>query len=1379
MKLTTVNIQGNIFTGDILEKIRKVDIRFQEAADFHLKPNESVRDEINNAWSLLNTYWQIFKQKRDNQTHADTGTSETRKYWMIPLFNLLGYEIAAAKAELVNEKSYAVSHRAVNKGGFPIHIIGNHQSLDKKAESGMRISPHALVQEYLNYTEHLYGFVTNGLQLRVLRDASHLSKLNYVEFNLEQMMEEGQYSEFALLYRLLHASRVSDKKEDSAESVLEFYHNEALASGSRIRERLNDAVYHCIIFLATGFLQDPNNDTLRSRIRSGEMTAQKYYSQILKVVYRILFLNVIEERDLVFASDPDETMARHKQIYNNYYSFSRLIKLADKKVFVDAGKKDLWDSIKTTFRLFEEGAYGGKLSIKPLGFGLFSPNAITDLDFLEIKNEVILKVVDTFCFFKNENGQRTRVNYADLNVEELGSVYEGLLSLSPKIYDPESQHPFFNFTNGMDRKETASYYTHQDLVRELIKSALIPLIKERIQKAGPDKGAQQQAILNFKVCDPSVGSGHTLLEAARTLAYYYVKAATDTEPTPAEYRHAGRLVIQHCLYGVDANPEAVELCKLALWLEGHNSGAPLSFLDHKIRVGNSLVGVRDPELMNDGIPDEAYKVEVDVERNIAQLLKSDNQRYKKTLALSLDLYQNEQSLLNSLNQEHEDLIEIDQDSLEDVIAVQKKHEKLINNPQWYQEWTRCNLWCTPFFAKYTEANQYKIPTTETLVKYRNAPSAVDGRIIGYANSLSVENKFFHWYLEFPEVYAQGGFDLMIGNPPWEVYELKETEFFQNKNKEIAETDKKDKRTRLIQQLQTTDPNLYKEYQTELFNYANNRRFINHSGSYPLSSYGKTNLYAIFAELFYKNIRKSGRSAMVCPTGVATDNSTSVFFGRLVTDDRLVSFFDFENRQKLFPIDSRFKFCLLTMGHKALGKKSQFAFFLHQTADLQNPDKVFDLSRQDFININPNTKTTPIFRTQKDAELTAKIYNRLPVILNEQLNQNPWGISIRQGLFNMSSDAHFFLTEFQGGQNLRPLYESKFIWFYDHRLNSFEGSEVRTQTHSLTEEEHKNADKRIQPWYWINENEVTEKTEEKYFIGFRDITNTTNERTAIFSLFPFSGVGNTMPVVTIENVVSKFLFLSNVSSLIFDFFVRQKLGGTHLNFNYVRQLPVLSPKTFTEKDKTYILPRVAELAYTAWDIKNAFDDLWQAADEELKAAVRRQWEENKAATGGHEWQLPDWAADCPEIAWEEDEGIPLPPFMWDEDRRLRLKAELDAYYALLFGLERKEVEYILDPKAVMGADFPSESFRVLQEKEIRTYGEYRTQRLVLEAYDRLRPAWPMESHLQKLQQLRKFHLQDLSAATTVKEQKSTNTSNQVSEPPVNYGGLFEGMDGGEG
>ena len=301
MPYSAITIQGNIFTSDLLEKIRSEDIRYQHPADFGLDKPTSLRDEIGIAWAAAKAHWQAFRFRRERLNDTDTGTSETRQGWMLPFMRELGYELEKSNAEIINGKSYAISHRAVNRHGFPIHIVGINQSLDKRAEiGGTRLSPHALVQEYLNNHDHLYALVSNGRYLRLLRDATRLSRLSFLECDLERMMEDDLFAEFALLFRTLHATRMPERQDTGEESIIEFYHQESLASGSRIRERLSHAVEESLKLLANGLLEHPANEELRQQIKEGWLTADTFYLHLLRLVYRMLFLLVIEERHLIY-----------------------------------------------------------------------------------------------------------------------------------------------------------------------------------------------------------------------------------------------------------------------------------------------------------------------------------------------------------------------------------------------------------------------------------------------------------------------------------------------------------------------------------------------------------------------------------------------------------------------------------------------------------------------------------------------------------------------------------------------------------------------------------------------------------------------------------------------------------------------------------------------------------------------------------------------------------------------------------------------------------------------------------------------------------------------------------------------------------------------
>lgn len=756
MKFTTINIQGNIFTSEILDRIRQDNISHQKPQDFGLKPNELVRDEISNAWSLINTHWQIFKQKRNAFQPTDNGVTETRRYWILPLLNQLGYEITLSNAEIVNGKSYAVSHRASNKDGFPIHIVGSEQSLDIKAESGPRLLPHALMQEYINSTEHIYGFVTNGIHFRVLRDATRLSRLSYLEFNLEQMVEEGHYAEFAIFYRLLHASRLKDTKEEAKDAILEYYHNEALASGSRIRERLSQAVEKSILSLANGLLKQPENQELQQSFETNNNNAKQYYLHILRSVYRVLFLLVIEERNLIYKENLSEEEKKLKDIYYKFYSIQRLTYLVNKAVYIDPKKTDLWQSLLMTFRLFEDAQTGKALGIDALGSGIFSNNAIQSLNDTVLNNKMVLEVFKYLVTFENENKQTIRVNYADLDVEEFGSVYEGLLEFEPVVENGE-----FYFKQGDDRSSSGSHYTPEELVKPLIVHSLDYIIADKLKEEDPEAG-----LLSLSICDVACGSGHILLSAARRVGFELAKyRSKEDQPTPSVLRIAIRDVIKNCIYGVDLNPLAVELCKVALWLEAHEPGQPLNFLDHHIKNGNAIVGLAHFEELENGIASEAFKTLPDDDKEIATAFKKRNDLERKTKGqLSTYDVAKVDDDLKGLQKEFTSFSKLPENTPEQIANKERVYQSLSNGKKWMRLKKIADLQVAQFFIPKTESNKEKLTTHSQYMSYLKTEAQIIDR--GESMSISQKKRFFHWFLEFPQVFQKGGFDCILGNPPY-------------------------------------------------------------------------------------------------------------------------------------------------------------------------------------------------------------------------------------------------------------------------------------------------------------------------------------------------------------------------------------------------------------------------------------------------------------------------------------------------------------------------------------------------------------------------------------------------------------------------------------
>jgi type I restriction-modification system DNA methylase subunit len=762
MSFSSINIQGNIVSSEILDKIRTEEkFKHQSPEAFGLARTASLRDEIGMAWSIMRTHWQAYKKRLEALPKGDTGTSLTREKLIIPLLTELGFEVAIQRMQQVNGKNYAISHGGTNKDNFPIHVMGYNDHLDKRRESGgPRLSPHALVQEYLNNTEHLFALVTNGRQIRLLRDATRLVRMSYLEFDIERMFEEELYADFSLLYRTLHSSRMPEKIEEGPNSVIEYYHQESLSSGSRIRERLSEAVEVSIKTLANGFLIHPKNEELVKLFEQEELKADAYYTHQLRLIYRILFLIVLEERKLVYPENPTEEQQRFREIYFKYYSIERLRKLTENRVYVDADKYDLWESLKTTFLLFENEDFGSKIGISPLGSGLFSSDALGTLKEQYLSNGNLIEVLKRLTSFESDQGQLVRVNYSDLDVEEFGSIYEGLLEYDPKVEKIGEKYQF-SFVLGDGRSSSGSHYTPEELVKPLIKHSLDYIIADKLKESNPE-----EALLSITVCDVACGSGHILLSAARKIATELASIREGAEqPSPTYYRAAIRDVIRHCIYGVDLNPLAVELCKVALWLEAHNPNEPLNFLDHHIKCGNAIVGLAHFEELQNGIANEAFKAVGDDDKSFASELKKKNTLEKKTAGqLSTYDIQEVDNSLKGLQKEFADFVALPEYTPEQIQTKANAYQKLTTGKKWFRLKNLADIQVAQFFIPKTIGNKEKLTADAKYRTYLNTGAQILDR--GTAMATAQEKRFFHWFLEFPQVFSKGGFDCILGNPPY-------------------------------------------------------------------------------------------------------------------------------------------------------------------------------------------------------------------------------------------------------------------------------------------------------------------------------------------------------------------------------------------------------------------------------------------------------------------------------------------------------------------------------------------------------------------------------------------------------------------------------------
>ncbi len=793
MNYPSIRIEGAILSPDILEHL--VDgAKGQGPKDFGFESGTKVKDEIARAWADAQDYWRIFQRKLATVKEGTAATTETRQNWIIPLLGLLKYEVEFQKAGTeIHGRNYAISHRITNRANTPLHIVGyNDQAgLDRKSAAS-RMSAHALVQQYLNLSDELYGIVTNGRVVRLLRDSSRLVKQSYLEFDLDRIFTDGLFADFAILFRLLHATRLPLKAEEAAESLIEKYHQDSLDSGARIRDGLSEAVKEAILNFANGFLSNPANTRLCEAIEVGILTPDDYYRNLLRLIYRLLFLMVIEERDLVFPSDSEnrERLQHFRRIYRDYYSVGRLRQLAEKRYLADKRHHDLWMALVSTFKLFEADGPGEKLGIKPLAGDLFGPRAIEEIFDARLGNDVLLGCLRSLGLYEHpDTRQMIRVNYGALNVEEFGSVYEGLLEYEP-VFDLSGSTPRFGFVEGDERSRTGSHYTPDELVQPLIKHSLDYLIEDCVRSPHVSKGSSdssppyergvdaeggrggspttaEQRLLDLRVADIACGSGHILLAAARRIATELATVRTGEEqPSPTAYRQALRDVIRNCIYGVDVNPLAVELCKVALWLEAHNPGEPLNFLDHHIKCGNAIVGFVSKEEVDRGVPEEAFARMPDDHADFIKVVRKKNKDERRERQRVLNFTDERRGEIANVLERWRVITAMPERSPAEIDVKKAAFENFSTQGAAYELEKLASVPVAQFFIPKVPENSSKLMTDAEFRDYWSGERRPQSQSFAAAEAVASEKRFFHWFLEFPGVMERGGFDCILGNPPY-------------------------------------------------------------------------------------------------------------------------------------------------------------------------------------------------------------------------------------------------------------------------------------------------------------------------------------------------------------------------------------------------------------------------------------------------------------------------------------------------------------------------------------------------------------------------------------------------------------------------------------
>lgn len=1287
-----IAIEGGLLSPDWLSKIAQLQAESQSESDYRIPKGLNLRDEIGRYWRIAQAHWNEFENGR-----KASGDARRLAETFVPslLREAFGFaSLAKVGPAVIAERSYPIGHAAL-AGRVPVIVASTGKGVDalgpELGDGTRRRSAFGLVQEFLNAQDGaLWGVASDGVVLRIARDNASLTRPAWIEADLARIFTEERYADFAALWLLLHETRFGRDGQQSSDCPLEQWRNAGRKDGTRAREFLREGVKEALIALGQGFLAHPSNGELRANLQSGALTTKDYFNQLLRLVYRMIFLLTVEERGLLHPPGKND---EEVSLYGAGYSMRRLRERSVRRNAHDRFS-DLWEAARIAFRGLASGE--SRLGLPALA-GIFAKTQCPSLDAAKLENRWLLLAMFKLAWLR-EDGALARVNWRDMGPEELGSVYESLLELVPQITQDGRQFAFATGgeTKGNARKTTGSYYTPDSLVQVLLDSALEPVIADTIAKQPSDS---IEALLGLSIVDPACGSGHFLLAAARRLAAHVARLQANGTPSAAEYRHALREVVGRSIYGVDLNPMAVELCKVSLWMEAVEPGLPLTFLDAHIQQGNALLGTT-PDMMARSIPDRAWEPIEGDDKKIASALKKRNKAEaggQRTLYTMNNHAEEERKVVANAVA---DLEAASDSSAEALAHKESQWERILASTEYRHQKFVADSWCAAFvWPKKPDDLYWAAPTNETWRQIRDAEREPPPLTVRTVHYLAAQYAFFHWHLQFPQVFANGGFDVVLGNPPWERVKLQEQEFFASRSEEIAHAKNAAARKELIAQLSKQFPQLWDEWCDASREADGESHFVRQSGRYPLCGKGDVNTYALFAEHNRAVLRSRGRAGFIVPTGIATDDTTKKYFSLLVDAAELQSLFDFQTGPETFGnlAHGALRFCLMTIAPALPAQAVDLVFLAKSTTDLNDAYRHFQLSRDDFRLLNPNTRTCPTFMSQRDADINRALYQRSGILWldDDGRERNPWDVTFLR-MFDMANDSARFRGRAElanGGATLEgnrfispsgkfvPLVEAKMVDHFDHRYASLIGVDAgsgRTTRKLVGWYSAVGTDptELAQPQYWLAE-EVAEarlrgRWTRGWLLGWRDICRSTDQRTVIASLIPRVATGDTFLIAmpNVEPTLSACLYAC-LCSFVLDYAARQKVGGTHLKYHVFKQLPIPAPGVFDsdrswqqeQSIRDWLVPRVLELTYTAWDLEPFANDV----------------------------------------------GYLGPPFRWDTERRFLLRCELDAAFFHLYGISRDDVDYIMD------------TFPIVRKNDEKAYGEYRTKRMILEIYDAMAEA----------------------------------------------------------
>ena len=1048
----------------------------------------------------------------------------------------------------------------------------------------------------------------------------------------------------------------------------------------------------------------------------------------LVLLYRLLFLLYAEDRALLPVGD-----RRYDNIGLRRRVRQDIGRRKEQGEIFSATATSYYTALDDLSRVIDQGdpAFG----LPPYNGGLFDTSRTPLLAQIRLSNRVMADVIDALSFEQHRSGRRY-INYRSLSVQQLGSIYERLLEFEPVHEAGDIQvRP-----NVFARKGSGSYYTPEPLVLLILQETVGPLSDAKLETfrarvseirsthdaatLTPDVLAElarvdpAQGLLDLKVCDPAMGSGHFLVSLVDFLSDRVIKALDEANGVegyvspladrieairntildnakqnkwtldPAHLdddQIVRRMVLKRCVYGVDKNPMAVELAKVSLWLHTFTVGAPLSFLDHHLRCGDSLFG----SWVHEGLQRaEAQGGKLFLSDPLSRAKAAANPMHSIEVLPDAEVAETAQSAK----------------LFDDIHAGTAPLDAFLSLLHAF-DWLKPNREDRAAIATWLIGN-YGDPVAIAMGREEVASDAADAatfaELLAQARNVVKDERFLNWQVAFPGVWTdwenadrQGGFDAVIGNPPWDRVKLQQVEWFASRRREIALAQRASDRKRMIQALEGASDPLFGEFQRASDRAAVAASMARQCGEYPYLSRGDVNLYSLFVERAMALVNSDGAIGLLTPSGIASDKTAAPFFRSVATAGRLRALYDFENKKVFFPdVHASFKFCVFVAGRQRRAQPANCAFYLHSIDELNDEIRCFPLAAADFARVNPNTGTAPIFRSRRDADLTTAIYERVPVLVDRSSGEEAKAWPVRyERMFDMTNDSHQFRTREEmeeregawliGGNcfdspsgKWLPLYEGKMVQAFDHRAASVVINPTNqhrpAQAVSATVAQHADRTWLPTPQFWIASSECGAHAVKTWPLAFKDVTAPTNVRTMIAAIVPACGAGNTLPILNADNSAETTptlmaAFCANFNATIYDYLARQKVQGQHLNWYIVEQLPVVPPMVY---QKTRFGPKTA-----AEIVREAVLELTYTAH--------------------------DMAPFARDLGYVDGDGKVKPPFPWSEDRRLFLRAKLDAVFFHLYGVtDRDDIRYVYS------------TFPIVKRQETAAYDSYRSRDLCL-------------------------------------------------------------------